>query len=174
MISGNAVFESLVRAHELRHGLRGLRLVRDQRIGVHHGDRLRIARKVLVLEAQHVRVRKHVTQSFQDGEGDVRRRRLKREAFADEAGEVGLMFEGVETGEHTARAVTEHEHGKIRFTGGGELDHACDIGDVVGELRDVESLAIRSPAATQIDGVDRQAHVRSAAPPPSRSSRCEN
>ena len=50
--------ESLVRANELRHRLCRLRLVSDERIGIHHGDRPGIPRKVFVLEAQHMRVRK--------------------------------------------------------------------------------------------------------------------
>ena len=106
---------------------------------------------------QHVSMRKHVTKSFEDGEGKVRRRGLKREALADEAGEGGLMFEGVQAGQHPAGAVAQHEHRKIRFTPGREIDHAGDVGEVVSELRDVESLAIRSPASAQIHRVHRKA-----------------
>ena len=38
-----------------------------------------------------------------------------------------------------------------------ESTSACDVGDVVGELRDVEALAVRFPAPAQIHRVDGQA-----------------
>ena len=100
----------LVGAHHLGDGLARLRLVRDQRVGVQRRDRRRVARKILVLQLAHVRVRRQVAEPLQHRQREVRRGHLEREALADQARELVLVLERVATGDHAAGAVTEQEH----------------------------------------------------------------
>src|SRR5204862_93138 len=80
-----------------------------------------IAGEVLVLEAQHVRVRSHMAQPLEHRQREVRSGQAEGETLADQPGELGLVFEGVETGHDSAGAVAEQEYGKARLAGFREL-----------------------------------------------------
>jgi hypothetical protein len=56
-----------------------------------------------------------MAQTLQHGEGDIRRRQLVGEALADQAGELGLMAEGVHAGNHAAGAVAKQKTGNPGF-----------------------------------------------------------
>src|SRR5260221_7498671 len=103
--SGNPCF-SRSSAHHRRQRSRRLGLVRDERIDVHRGNGLRIAREVFVLEVQNVRVWREMAQPFEDGERKVRSRQLVRKALADQARELRLVIEGEQTGDDAAGAVS--------------------------------------------------------------------
>ena len=76
---------------------------------VHRLHDFGIARKVLVLETQHVRMRREVAQALEDGQREIGRRHLEGEALADESRELGLVFERVDAGDDAAGAVPEQE-----------------------------------------------------------------
>ncbi len=76
-------------------------------------------------------MRKHVAQSFQDGQSEVRRRRLKREALADEAGQLALVIDGVEAGQYAACAVTKDVDRKAWLTNRCEIDNSSHVRQVV-------------------------------------------
>ena len=118
------LLQPLVGADHLGHRLRRLRLVRDERIGVHRRHDLRIAREVLVLEVQHVRVRRDVAQPLEHREREVRRGHLEREALADQPRELRLVLERVQARDDAAGAVTEQEHRQARLARFRERDEA--------------------------------------------------
>ena len=148
------LLEPLVGADHFGQGLRRLRLVRDQRVGIHRGDHLRIAGEVLVLETQHVRVRRHVAQPLEHRQRKVRSGQSERETLADQAGELSLVLEGVEAGHDSAGAVAEQEYGKARLTGFRELHECGHVGDVISELLHIKALAIRLAAAAEVNRGD--------------------
>jgi hypothetical protein len=54
-------------------------------------------------------VRRDVAQPFEDGEGEIRRRHLMREALADETGQFFLMLERVDARDDAAGAVAQQK-----------------------------------------------------------------
>ena len=136
------LLQALVSANHFRDRLSRLRLVRDQRVGIHRSDDRGVAGEIFILQPQDVRMRRHVRQALEHGERKIRSRHLKGEAFADEAGEFALMFKSVEARDDAAGAVTEHENREAGVIGAGDPDSAVDVGDVVSECLDVEPLAI--------------------------------
>src|SRR5258706_5699164 len=111
------LLEPLVRTNQFSNRLGRLRLVRDERIAVHGGHDLRIAREVLILETQHVGMGRNVTESLQHYERKIRRGCLKGEALADQAGERRLMIERIQAGKDPTRAMPEQGHWKVRGSG---------------------------------------------------------
>ena len=82
----------------------------------------------------------------------------KREALADEAGELGLVLERVDAGDDAAGAVAEQEHRQARARATSRASRAPATSlDVVGELLDVEALAVGLAAAAQVERVDGEA-----------------
>ena len=75
-----------------------------------------IAREVLVLERQNVRMGRDVAEPLQHRECKIRRRHLEREALADQSGQFLLVIERIEARHHATGAMTEQEHRKARFT----------------------------------------------------------
>ncbi len=150
------LLEPLIGSDHLGHGLRRLHLVRDERVlvqGLHPGG---IPREVLVVELQHVSVRRHVREALERGEGEVRRRHAEREALADQPGELALMEQCVDARDDAAGAVTEEEHGQPRLPRLRQRHQLGEVTVVVLQVLDVVALTIGLTAATQIDGIDRE------------------
>ena len=81
--------------------------VRDERVFVHCLHDLGIAREILVLEVQHVCVRRDMAQSLERGKSEGGRRHLEGEALADWCCQFRLMLERIEARHDTAGAVTQ-------------------------------------------------------------------
>jgi hypothetical protein len=62
--------------------------MRDERVGVHLLDHLSIARKVLILQVQHMGVRGDVTETLEHREREIRSWHLIGEAFANQPSEL--------------------------------------------------------------------------------------
>ena len=60
-------------------------------------------------------MRREVAQALDDGEGEIGRRHLEGETFAYQPGKLGLIIEGIDTGDDAASAMTEKEHRQARF-----------------------------------------------------------
>src|SRR5262245_58014188 len=97
-----------------------------------------------------------MAQALERSDREVGRRHLEREALTDEPGKLLLALERVEARHDAARAVAEQEHGQARLARGRERDDGLDVADVVGEVLDVEPLAVRLAAPAEIAGIDRQ------------------
>src|SRR6266853_300414 len=80
-----------------------------------------------------------------------------RKALADQARELSLMFEGIETADDTAGAVAEKEDRYFGFPGSHYRYKRRDVRNVVLESFDVEPLAFRLAASLQIECMDGKA-----------------
>ena len=117
----------------------------------------RIAREVLVVELQHVRVRRQVADALEDGEREVGRVHLERKALADQTGDLVLILQRVDARDHAARAVAEQVDRHAGFALLRDLDEHRDVADIVRHIVDIEALAVRFTAAAQVERVDREA-----------------
>src|SRR5262245_19646661 len=103
------LLETLVGSDHFCQGLRRLRFVRDQRVGVHPSHNVGISGEVLVLEAQHVRMRRDVAEPLEDGQGEVWRWNLERKALAQEASKLLLMVKSVQAGHDASGTVPQQK-----------------------------------------------------------------
>src|SRR5499427_1052210 len=149
-----ALLQQLVRAHHLDDRLARLRLVGDQRVGVQRRHDRRVARKVFVLELEHVRVRRHVADPLEDRQRDVRRWHLVREVLTDEARDLALVFQRVAAGDYATGTVTEEEHRQARLVRLDYVDERREITRPIRELLDEEALALGVAVAAMIQRVD--------------------
>jgi len=144
------LFQSLVGADHCGHSLGWLSLMGNQRIIVHCLDYFGIAREPLVRKVKHMCVWSDVAQPFENRESEVGRGQFMRKAFAYQPRQLGLMVEGVKAGDNAACAVTEEEHWQAwlpQLYGGRDRFH---IMDVVFKSIDVEALAVRLAATSEI------------------------
>src|SRR5277367_3150609 len=105
------LLKSLVGPNHRGHSLCWLSLVGNQWIVVHHLDCFGVARKSLVGKMKHMRMRRDVTQPFENCERKIGRRQLMGETFADQPRQLCRMVESVEASDDATRAVTKHEIG---------------------------------------------------------------
>src|SRR2546426_7517746 len=94
----------------------------NEGIGVHRLYDRWIAREIFVLEMQHVGMRSHVAQPLENGEGEVLRRHLEREALADEPGELRLMLDRIEAGDDPPALCPSRNTGRP-----GSRDFVCPL-----------------------------------------------
>src|SRR5439155_27170364 len=105
-------------------------------------------------------MRRHVTESLQHRERKIWRWCLKREAFADQAGERRRMIERIQAGQDPTSAVLEQKHGKAGVSRFHHVHERRDIAHVVVELVDVEPFAVGPATSTEVYGVGGMAHGR--------------
>src|SRR4051812_1450127 len=146
--------ETLVSEHQFRDGLRGLRLVRNQWIGVHRCHDVHLSREIFILQMQDMRVWRDVTEAFQHRKRKIWSWQLEREALADQSGQFPLMLERVEARDDATGAVAKQKHWKTGLPRLHESDKCGHVRDVVGELLYKESLTVRLSASPQIQGID--------------------
>jgi hypothetical protein len=82
---------------------------------------------------------------------------LEGEALANQTVDLVLVVERQRAGDDAAGAVAEQieRQGGVSLPGDG--DQTADVGDVLGDILDVEALALGPAAAAQIDSVGREA-----------------
>jgi hypothetical protein len=85
----------LVGANERGHRLCGLSFVGNQWIVVHGLYGLGVARKSLVRQVEHMCVWRNVAQPLENREGEIGRRQLMSETFADQTRQLTLMVQRV-------------------------------------------------------------------------------
>src|SRR5277367_2726669 len=151
------LLQSLVGPNHRGHSLRWLSLMGDQWIVVHRLDCFGIARKSLVGKAKHMRMRRKVTQAFENRERKIGRWQLMRETLADQPRQLSLVFESVKASDDASRAVTKHEDGQARVPRFYDGRNCLDVTDAVFKGFDIEALAIRISATPQIHRVHGQA-----------------
>src|SRR5277367_1561122 len=143
------LFESLVGPNHRCHSLCWLSLIGDQWVVVHRLYCFGIARKSLVGKVKHMRMRRKVTQAFENRERKIGRWQLMRKTLADQPRQLGLVFESVKASDDASCAVTKHEDGQARVPRFYEGRDCFDVTDVVFERFDIKALAIRISATTQ-------------------------
>ncbi len=150
---GKRLLQSRIRTDDGSHRRERLRLFGDKRIAIHRFDYSRIAREILVLERDRMRMRYKVAYRLQNRECEIRRRHLEREILANEAGNLGAVIEGIQARYHATGAMTEQENRDTGLARLRELDEAMQIGDIFVEALDVIALALGLSASSQIDRV---------------------
>src|SRR6185369_15283022 len=66
------------------------------------------------------------------------------------------MFENIRAGDNAARAVTKHVDRQARVFCPCDLNQLVDITGIVRKLVDVKTLAVRTPATSEIERISRQ------------------
>ena len=117
-----------------------------------------IAREILVLELEHRQARRDVAEPLDGGEREARRRHLEGEALADEAGELRPGAPARRSHETTPPALWPSRNtGKPGCRDFASSISAGDVADVLGDVLDVETLAVGLAAAAQVEREDREA-----------------
>src|SRR6476619_4339753 len=98
-----------------------------------------------------------MTQPLERRDREVGCGHLKREALAHEARELRLMRDRVEARHHPTGAVAEQEGGESGVTPLRERHHRRDVLYVLRHRLEVESLAVRTAAPAQVEGIGREA-----------------
>ena len=75
------------------------------------------------------------------------------EAFADQSSQFGLVIKRIQARDNPACAMTEEEKRHARISRSRHLNHGFDVAGVILKILNVETLAIRIAAATQIYGI---------------------
>jgi len=112
---GELLLEPIIRAHHLGQGLQGLSFILDKWVIVHGFNHLGITRKVCVVKLEQMRMGHYVTQPFENGQGEIRRRHLVGKALADQAVNLGLMLKRVNSGHNSSGTVSQHKDRQARL-----------------------------------------------------------
>ena len=100
---------------------------------------------------------REVAQPLEDGESEIRRVDLEGEALADQSGKVRLVLQGIDAGDDAAGAVAEDEHGEPRLPRLRQIHKSIHVAQIVPELLEVVTLAVRLAPAVQVQRVHREA-----------------